>query len=117
MGVTLASKLDGIAKDLRREVSKAVKDGANVVVEAARDKAPIEDGDLRDSIQVERADAAKYRVYADANSGDGEWVNYYAQWVEFGSVHNPTPRPFLIPALEESKEEIVGMVEDVLGDL
>ena len=42
---------------------------------------------------------------------------FYAHMVEFGSVHNKPAEPFLVPALEERRDRIVGAVEDALGDL
>lgn len=74
-----------------------------------------EAGTLRDSIRVTRLEGdpkLNIRVYAGARQSD-KLTAYYAHWVEFGSVHNQTPRkPFLRPALNFSKAEIKRIVEE-----
>ena len=117
MGVTLANKLPDIAKELRPKVSRAVKKAAQLVADQAKENAPHgASGELAGSIKVENAGSGLYRVIADANSGNGEWVNFYAQWVEFGTT-DTAAQPFLIPALESKRKEAEDLVAEVLRDL
>lgn len=106
---TLDSRLPEIAANLQRKVSGAVKQGAQLVADAAA--ANLVYGPpphhLKDDIYVERVGAAEYRVLA------GEKDTYYGHVRENGGVNEP-PRPFLVPALEEKTPEVLSLVEAAL---
>lgn len=123
MTVTLVSHLNEIASGIPDEVREVLKDQAERVAEAARSKAPVETGELRESIHVidyNEPGFVGYRVVADATAepiqgrSDGA---PYAHMVEYGSVHNKPPRPFLVPALAENEDSILDAVTDRLGEM
>lgn len=94
-------------------MSAAVKQGADLVAERAKvrapDAPPLGEG-LVEAIHVEREGGAGYMVVA----GDGDV--FYGHMVEHGTSHSP-PHPFLVPSLEESRGEIESLVCSALGAL
>lgn len=119
MPATLKSRLPFIAAELRPRVSAAVKAGAELVAERAKARAPDappQGEGLVEAIHVERTGAGEYSVMA----GDDDV--FWARFVEFGTQasekHRATaPHPFLLPAAEESKDEIAGLITVVLRSL
>ena len=102
--VTLKSRLPTVAAELRPRVGRAVKATAQDIEEDARQRAPVDTGALRDSLETSRAGAASYRVGTPL---------FYSRFVELGTVH-AAAKPFLIPAAEAHTEEAVERVELVL---
>lgn len=88
----------------------AVEAAANVIMEQAKENVPVETGRLRDAIHVEEVGNLKRSVTA----GDRE--AFYGHIVEHGSVHSGA-RPFLIPAFEQSKDDVIEIVDAVLRAL
>lgn len=112
MGVSLKSKFPDIAKELRPKVSRAVKQGAEDVALAAKARVPIDEGDLKRAIHVERQGAAEYTVVAGSRDEDV----FYGHLVEFGTTHSHA-QPFLVPALEATQPVVVGRVAEALREL
>lgn len=110
--VTLKSRLPEIAAELRPEVGKAVKWGAERVAEDAAARLPLGPPEihLAERIHVERRGPAEYAVVA----GDEE--AYYGHILEQGSV-KMAPHPFLVPALEGRVGDIEALVTGVLRRL
>jgi HK97 gp10 family phage protein len=118
--VTLQSDLDGIASGISDEVDEVLRAKADEIADAARQAVPRDTGNLADSITVEedtRRGYSGYRVVADARSATGKYDVPYAHMVEYGSVHNDPPRPFLVPALDERRDEIYKSVMDAIEEL
>jgi HK97 gp10 family phage protein len=118
--VTLNSELDNIASGISDEVAEIMREKVEDVANAARQAVPRNTGNLADSIEVVESDLRGqrgYRVVADARSTSGKYDVPYAHMVEYGSVHNEPPRPFLLPALDERREEIEKAVDAKLKDL
>jgi HK97 gp10 family phage protein len=118
--VTLNSELDNIASGISDEVAEIMREKVEDVANAARQAVPRNTGNLADSIEVVESDLRGqrgYRVVADARSTSGKYDVPYAHMVEYGSVHNEPPRPFLLPALDERREEIEKAVDAKLRDL
>lgn len=137
-GVALKSDLSEISSGIPDSVKEALKGEADKIAEAAKAKAPVDTGRLRDSIHVidyNEPGFVGYRVVADAGAKQlraSRWDRKnkqrvytgglreafsYAFLVEYGSVHNQPPRPFLVPALREKSDETVKSVEEALGEL
>jgi HK97 gp10 family phage protein len=108
MPATLKSRLPAIVAGLDPKVNAAVRAGAEVVAERAREKAPdappLGEG-LVEAIRVE-------------DNSDGSYVltDWKAHFLEFGTV-NQSPQPFLIPAAEESLDDVAGLVTVALRSL
>jgi HK97 gp10 family phage protein len=118
--VSLKSDLDNIASGISDEVAEIMREKVEDVANAARQAVPRNTGNLADSIEVVKSDLRGqrgYRVVADARSTSGKYDVPYAHMVEYGSVHNEPPKPFLGPALDERREEIEKAVDAKLKDL
>ena len=111
MSVTLRSRLPGIVAELQPKVSAAVKKTAEAIAEEARQRVPVDEGDLRDAIHVQRTGPAAYAVVA-GNGGDV----FYGHMVEMGTTHS-APQPFLLPAAEAHLDDAVARVEAALRSL
>lgn len=113
--VTLESRLPAVAASLRPRVGAAVKEAAELVAEAA--KRNVEIGPptehIYDNIDVEREEAAAYRVAVNVASPKGI---AYPFALEFGRKGAPA-YPFLIPALESSADNAVYLVTAALRGL
>lgn len=113
MAATLKSRLPQIAAELRPRVNEAVEAGAEIIAERARARvpdAPPQGQGLIAAIHVEDAGSSGYSVLA----GDAEV--FYGHMVEFGTSHSAA-HPFLIPAAEESREAVAGLVTAALRRL
>lgn len=105
----LSSELPAITAELFPKVIAALEASADLVVERAKERVPVDTGRLRDSIHKESNPATPEGVYVRAGGKvDGTDV-FYGHMVEFGTVHDAA-EPFLIPALEESKRDILRLV-------
>lgn len=89
-------------------MNTAVKAAAERVEKGAKDRVPIESGDLYDVIHTERVAQGSYAVVAGGRNAEGDWV-FYGHLVENGTTHS-APQPFLIPALEAERENAIALV-------
>lgn len=90
-------------------LNAGLRAGAERVETAAKSRVTVSSGGLRNAIHVEDIEDG-YAVIA----GDDDV--FYGHLVEHGTSHT-APRPFLVPALEESAEEIAGFVAAALKGL
>lgn len=115
------------------------------IADAAREKVPVRSGKLRDSIIVSTKlanPAGKAEFAAEMrNSGDkvkavgamraarraaggGAFAEMYvgagqlphAHLVEFGSIHNEPPQPYMRPAWDATKQTSLEIIKDALGE-
>lgn len=118
MPATLKSRFPEIIAELRPKVGAAVKQAAEVIAEDAAQKvsdpSPVGQG-LIATIRVEREEAAEYSVLA------GDTTAFYAKWVEYGHAARGggqvAPRPFMVPAAEENRENAAYLVTGALRSL
>lgn len=112
----------------RKALRKALKEAAAPLVEAARANAPVlkegtpqrRPGELRDSIGVVvktspkngSATAQIGPLYDGKSEGDSPGV--YGMWVEFGSIHNPKPNPYMRRAFDGVSKEALDKFTEVL---
>ena len=115
-------------------IASAMQDACNLVEGAAKDKAPKDTGALRRSITskvevtgntiegivftpLEYAPYQEYGTGLFAENGNGRQT----PWVyrdDKGKYHYTTrqhPQPFLRPALNENKDEIIQIIKEALG--
>jgi len=88
----------------------ATKLGAETIERAAKERVPVASGTLRDAIHTDRKKVAEYEVRA------GNTEAFYGHMVEHGTSHSP-PHPFLVPALEEEREQVQVIARIELGKL
>ena len=106
----LKSRLPEIATGLQAKVDAALAVGANRVAAEARDRVPVNSGALRDAIRVEHDGPGEYTVLAGDNDA------FYGHLVEFGTSLTPA-RPFLIPAVESRRGDVLDDVKRALKGL
>lgn len=123
----LPAKIEG------RILRGAVRAGAKVIEEKAKELVPVRTGKLKDSIKVSTR-SRRGQISATVRAGDRK--SYYAQWVEFGTakhfikpkeskslffagmakevVNHPgaSAKPFMRPALDSSQEQAVRAFAD-----
>lgn len=126
------SGFEGIDKalgELKKSTGKAVlrrvqRDALQPMAEHARSLAPLDEGDLRDSInvgtnlnkgaraQVQKADATDTETRVSMFMGT---ANRNAVPLEFGSIRTP-PRAFMRIAWDSGREGLLRFIQDHLGD-
>lgn len=108
----LTSRLNAIAALMDGRMDAVLRGGAELVRDRAEARAPdappLGEG-LKQSIHVNDSDADQFRYAVVAGDNDV----FYAHMVEHGTSHS-APRPFLVPALEESRTEIVRNARKVI---
>ena len=95
------SKLEKQLMELINNIDKSsesiLEEGCNLIKAQAKQLSPVDDGDLKDSIDT-KFDNEKYKhtgyVYSDMD---------YAPFVELGTRFMP-PQPFMYPAYQENKD-------------
>jgi HK97 gp10 family phage protein len=109
MSVTVQSRLDAIARSFDNRVEAAIHVGAGRIKQRAQERVPVDEGRLRDAIHVEATPLGAYVIAGDNKA-------FYGHMIEHGTTHTP-PRPFLIPALEESRDDLMLSIAAALRDL
>jgi hypothetical protein len=96
------------------------QDNAPVMTEAFGKREP---GELRDSIGVIMEDVrANNPTYTSGlvtpiyDGGGQESPGVWGKFVEYGSVHNPDPKPFLRPAVDGGAAEAIDICVRVTGE-
>lgn len=98
-GDRLAARLAGLRLKLNEDASRAVFQAAENACGMARSLAPVDTGELRGSISAVHG-GLEARVVAACG---------HAAAVEFGTSRMP-PRPFMQPAAESAKADLMGGV-------
>ena len=89
----------------------ALKDGAELIVNDAKSRCPVDTGKLKNSIKaVEVADGAVYELSADAKNQKGV---PYGRFVELSPKIN---RPFLHPAVDANINAVRENVKQAIQD-
>lgn len=115
-------------------IASAMQDACDLVEGSAKDKAPKDTGALRRSITskievngseidgivftpLEYAPYVEYGTGLFAENGNGRqtpWV-YRDDEGNYHYTHGQHPQPFLRPALNENKDEIIQIIKEALG--
>ena len=103
----LRSRLPKITLEMLPAVEAALRIGAEQIVEAAKERVPVRTGTLRDSIHVVRDGELEFMVRA------GDTDAFYGHIVEHGGA-NTAPHPFLIPAIEAKRGQVVKDVREAI---
>lgn len=94
------SRLPEIAAELAVKMDAVALAGAERIASEAQNRVPVATGRLKNAIHTERVRVGGYAVVA----GDNE--TFYGHIVEHGGAYTPA-KPFLIPALEDNRAEII----------
>lgn len=107
----LATELRNVRKDVTADTLKITRDSGERIQKKAKATAPVETGELRNSIKVSKSRSRQNISVTVTAESD------HAVFQEFGTTRNP-PRPFMRPALEAEIEpfvrDLIGMLGDVL---
>lgn len=119
--VEIDSRISKIITEMVPKVEAAMMHGAKKVAQAAKERVPVETGKLRDSIEAINPGAPlEVAVVAGATrrwDRPGSSFDFpYGVVVEYGGKYHP-PHPFLVPALESRREEILADVRAGLETL
>lgn len=112
MPITVKSRIPAIIAEMHPRLLAEMKAGAEMIADEARQRVPVDTGRLRDSIAVKR-EGNGWTIIAEAKADSGA---PYGHMVEFGTVHS-SPQPFLVPALESQRAEIIAGANAVLRNL
>jgi len=94
------------------------------VLSAAKDFVPVDEGHLKDSLKITTRLSRRQRSINAREVAEGKAsVQLYAgasalphaHLVEFGTVNMP-PQPFLRPAWDANKEDVLQLIKDELGE-
>jgi HK97 gp10 family phage protein len=117
--------VDEMPKAMRVAVEAAMLESANQIVAAARLRAPIETGKVRDSIRHHGVKEGKRGgLYVAITAGDqstevdkGRQYKRYqvARLLEFGTVDMPA-QPFLLPAYRAHRRRAVSRIRRAMRD-
>lgn len=108
--MSYTSKLPQIAAQLGARMDAVAKVTAERIEARAKERAPVSTGRLRDAIHVERTGVGEYQVIA------GDTTVFYAHIVEHGGARTG-PRPFMTPALEETRPDVETLGREALEGL
>lgn len=108
---------DDFLKDLRANVPDALFEAAEQFVKEAASRAPVDEGDLRDSAYAGTKDKSTYQAKKnhtkEVKAKEGEAVagfaDFKARWNEFGTV-KMSAKPFIRPTLDEAKAQLGDVV-------
>jgi HK97 gp10 family phage protein len=132
--VKVTVKVEGLSacaealRELPRAVARDVMlriltDRAEPIAESARNLAPVDLGDLRDSITVSTRLTRRQRGLHRKEGADdvevfvGPGPHPQAHLQEFGTVHHP-PQPFMRPAWDEHQGKLLdNIAEDLWGEI
>jgi len=103
------SRIPQITAEMVPALEAAMSAGAELIAARAKQRVPVATGRLRDAIHVEAEDGG-FAVIA------GDTEAFYGHIIEHGGARVPA-HPFLIPAAEESREEVIGLVSAALRRL
>jgi HK97 gp10 family phage protein len=128
MGITVKveglSELKNALEQLPKATNKTVMRKvlmarAKPIAEAAKSYVPVKSGLLRDSIiastrlsKRQKREAKETASYVEVYAGPGPLP--YAHLVEFGSIHEPRPAPFMRPAWDSAKGSLLNNIKDDL---
>jgi len=101
-----------------RALRQAAKQGAEIIVQEAKRRAPVDTGTLRKSIRSKFGKRSSDSVTVEIGPSSKA---YYGYFVEFGTSRMAA-QPFLRPAIDEHKQRAAeetkqAMVEAVLGEV
>lgn len=113
----LMKALKQLPKNIQKNVMVgATRAGATALVDEAKANVPVDTGDLKKSIGINRvkapANSVIFAVSPRRGKGLGGW---YAHFVEFGTSKQ-SAQPFMRPAYENSADEALRRAKEYVQD-
>jgi HK97 gp10 family phage protein len=113
-----------IAARLPRETSDVVRNTAHGVEADAKQKAPLDTGNLRNSIQMHMEPSATEAVIdiapnrpPNATSATAATAAEYGVYQEYGTSRGVPPHPFMTPAAEANRPKFQSAMTQLLRQL
>lgn len=97
--------LPDFINSLDDNVSRGLGQGAQAMADSASSKAPVDTGQLRDSIEAQEQGAMSWEVVADTD---------YAAAVELGTVRTAA-QPYMLPAFDAEKDNVIEAIKEALS--
>ncbi|HVJ27498.1 MAG TPA: HK97-gp10 family putative phage morphogenesis protein [Vicinamibacterales bacterium] len=110
MSAIYKSRLPQIEAELVAKMDAVAKAVAERTEQAAEERVVVATGRLKGAIHTDHTGEGEYSVIAGDNNA------FYAHIIEHGSVHVGA-RPFLVPALEQVRQEVPAIAKTVLRSL
>ena len=117
-------KFSGRTNTGKNAVRRGMRNAMKRIEDKAKALAPVEDGDLRDSIKTKNAKAKRRRGSARYQRQTGISIltgpttlrgGSYGYFQEFGTIH-AAPQPFMRPAADIEGPQVINIVSDELRD-
>lgn len=105
-----AAALEGIAASLLPLAARGMASGLEAMAQEAKRLAPVDSGELRDSIG-----AGPVTIDGDGVSGSVRATAGHATYVEMGA-RDQHPQPFLFPAYQAHRDALTGAVADAIKE-
>lgn len=109
MAVSFHSSFPRLRAHARARAAVAVRGSAEAIAQGARDRVPVDTGDLEETIEVVQRSPLKARVQAGSREA------FYPHMVENGTVRS-APRPFMLPAAEQEAPAFTRAMGEVVGE-
>ncbi len=111
----LSAAMQAMPASIRKNVRREMKRAAEIVVERARQLAPVDTGWMKWHTITSRP--AQYNKGKTMNDMIYEiHVNAeYAGYQEYGTSHNRA-HPFLRPAISQTKEEVMRIIQEAMAE-
>ena len=112
----ILNRLQQIGANVSRFENQALGNAAEPVLEDAKANAPVRTGKLKEGLKIssiKTKEGMKY-VLVGVDKSDNSKI-FYGKFVEFGTT-KMSARPFLGPAYEKNKREIVETIKDTLKE-
>lgn len=123
MGITrignrkLRKAVNRWSKDIETQINYIIQETASIIVHEAKQRVPVDEGALRDSIEMKMLGKFQavvmvgqfYAVYVEygtgiyAKKGNGRktpWTYYYHKFDQWVTTEGMKPQPFWTPAIE-----------------
>lgn len=121
----LGDRMKTLKSDMANRIARAATAAGSVVIrDAAKQKVPVDTGNLRQNVIVKRLPKSESAGLTSEHivtvrkgkltkkqKGAGLKDAFYGSFVEFGTVKMPA-RPYLRPAFDQNKERAVDAIKD-----
>lgn len=117
--IGLQAALERASEEIRVQFGKAVEETALALVDHAKAKVPVDEGDLRDAI-IATGGKQRWRVGVAGGPASGrggasshQYPAVYGRFVEFGTK-SKAARPFMRPAVDAEQERFIERLSKVV---
>lgn len=112
----ILNKLKNIGANVSKLENQALRNAAEPVLEDAKANAPVKTGKLKEGLGISsvKAKAGMKYILVGIDKSDNSKI-FYGKFIEFGTS-KMSPRPFMGPAYEKNKREIIEEIKSTLRE-